>query len=374
VFSIFARKIMKIAEVAECLENYAPLSLQEDYDNAGLLIGSADEECTGILSALDVTEEIISEAAQKKCNLIVAHHPIIFKGLKKLNGKNYAERTVISAIKNNISVYAIHTNLDNILQGVNNKIAQKLDLQDIAILSPKRELLKKLITFSPIDYSEKVRNALFEAGAGSIGKYNECSFNIAGEGTFKANEGASPFVGNIGERHTENEVRIEVIFPAYLESRVIWQMKNAHPYQEVAYDIYPLSNKWDEAGSGLIGTLKEPVEENELLIQLKSLFGLSVVRHTPLLHQKVKKIAVCGGAGSFLVSAAKACGADVFITGDIKYHEFFEADRSILIADIGHYESEQFTIDLITEILHQKFPNFAILKTEINTNPVNYFS
>jgi dinuclear metal center YbgI/SA1388 family protein len=374
VFSIFARKIMKIAEVAECLENYAPLSLQEDYDNAGLLIGSADEECIGILSALDVTEEIISEAAQKKCNLIVAHHPIIFKGLKKLNGKNYAERTVISAIKNNISVYAIHTNLDNILQGVNNKIAQKLDLQDIAILSPKRELLKKLVTFSPIDYSEKVRNALFEAGAGSIGKYNECSFNIAGEGTFKANEGASPFVGNIGERHTENEVRIEVIFPAYLESRVIWQMKNAHPYQEVAYDIYPLSNKWDEAGSGLIGTLKEPVEENELLIQLKSLFGLSVVRHTPLLHQKVKKIAVCGGAGSFLVSAAKACGADVFITGDIKYHEFFEADRSILIADIGHYESEQFTIDLITEILHQKFPNFAILKTEINTNPVNYFS
>jgi dinuclear metal center YbgI/SA1388 family protein len=365
---------MKIAEVAECLENYAPLSLQEDYDNAGLLIGSADEECTGILSTLDVTEEIISEALRKKCNLIVAHHPIIFKGLKKLNGKNYVERTVISAIRNNISVYAIHTNLDNILQGVNNKIAQKLDLRDITVLSPKRELLKKLVTFSPAGNAEEIRSALFGAGAGSIGKYNECSFNTEGEGTFKANEGARPFVGNIGERHTENEVRIEVIFPAYLESRVIQQMKTAHPYEEVAYDIYPLSNKWEQAGSGLTGSLKEPIEEKELLVRLKSLFGLSIVRHTPFLGKKVKKIAVCGGAGSFLVSAAKASGADIFITGDIKYHEFFEADQSILLADIGHYESEQFTIDLIAEILHQKFPNFAILKTEINTNPVNYFS
>ena len=365
---------MKIAEVVECLENYAPLSLQEDYDNAGLLLGNSDEECTGVLSALDVTEEIISESVRKKCNLIVAHHPIIFKGLKKLNGKNYVERTVISAIKNNISVYAMHTNLDNILQGVNNKIAQKLDLQDLAVLSPKGELLKKLVTFSPIGHAEEVRNALFGAGAGKIAKYNECSFNTKGEGTFKANDGARPFVGNIGERHTENEVRIEVIFPGYLEGRILQELKKAHPYEEVAYDIYPLSNKWDEAGSGLIGTLKEPVKESDLLIQLKSLFGLSVVRHTPFLHKKVKKIAVCGGAGSFLVSAAKDAGADAFITGDIKYHEFFDADRSILLADIGHYESEQFTIDLIADILHQKFHNFAILKTEINTNPVNYFS
>ncbi len=364
---------MRIIEVIKCLEDFAPVSLQEDYDNAGLIIGNANENCEGIITTLDVTEEVIAEAILKKCNLIVAHHPIIFKGLKKINGKNYVEQTVIAAIKNDIAIYAIHTNLDNVINGVNNKIAQKLNLQNIKVLSPKEDTLKKLVTFSPNEHAEKVKNALFKAGAGSIGNYSECSYNVEGKGTFKAGEESDPYVGEIGKRHKENETRIEVIFPSYLREEVVQSLKNSHPYEEVAYDIYSLTNDSNNIGSGLIGDFEEPVSEEELLSMLKKEFGLSVIRHTLLLNKKIKKVAVCGGAGSFLINAAKAAGAGVYITSDIKYHEFFDADNAILLADIGHYESEQFTIELLAEILRQKFPNFAVLKTEIKTNPVNYF-
>ena len=364
---------MKISEVIKCLEGFAPLSLQEDYDNAGLLIGSADDECSGIITTLDVTEYVINEAIQKKCNLIVAHHPIIFKGLKKINGKNYVERSVIAAIKNNIAVYAIHTNLDNVANGVNQKIAQKLNLQNTKVLFPKEGMLKKLVTFCPQKNAEEVRNALFKAGAGMIGKYSECSFNLEGLGTFKAGEGAEPYVGKIGERHEENETRIEVIFPGYLQNQIVQSLKEAHPYEEVAYDIYALSNQHNDIGSGLVGDFPEPVSEEDLLSRLKTAFGLEVIRHTAFIHKKITKAAVCGGAGSFLLPAAKASGAGVYITSDVKYHEFFDADNTILLADIGHYESEQFTIDLLADILQQKFPNFAVLKTEIKTNPVNYY-
>ena len=364
---------MKIREVINCLEDFAPLSLQEDYDNAGLLIGNADDECAGILTTLDITEEIIEEALQKKCNLIVAHHPIIFKGLKKLNGKNYVERSVIAAIKNNIGIYAIHTNLDNVVNGVNQKLAQKLNLQNTEVLSPKEGTLKKLVTFCPQKNAEEIRNALFNSGAGMIGKYSECSFNIDALGTFKAGEGAEPYIGKIGERHHENESRIEVIFPGYLQQQIIQNLKEAHPYEEVAYDIYPLSNLRNDIGSGLIGDFREPVLEEDLLFMLKTEFGLSVIRHTSFLHKKITKVALCGGAGSFLLAAAKAAGAGAYITSDLKYHEFFDADNTILLADIGHYESEQFTIDLLADILRQKFPNFAVLKTEIKTNPVKYY-
>jgi len=364
---------MKISEVIKCLENFAPLSLQEDYDNAGLLIGNADDECAGILTTLDINEEVIVEALKKKCNLIVAHHPIIFKGLKKLTGKNYVERSVIAAIKNNIAVYTIHTNLDNVVNGVNQKIAQKLNLQNTEVLSPKEETLKKLVTFSPEKNAEEVRNALFKAGAGMVGKYTECSFNADGFGTFKAGEDAEPYVGKIGESHHENETRIEVIFPTYLQQQIVQNLKDAHPYEEVAYDIYELSNYRNDIGSGLLGDFQEPVSEKDLLSRLKKEFGLTIIRHTSFLHKKITKIALCGGAGSFLISAAKAAGAGAYITSDVKYHEFFDADNSIFLADIGHYESEQFTIDLLAEILQQKFPNFAVLKTEIKTNPVNYY-
>jgi dinuclear metal center YbgI/SA1388 family protein len=364
---------MKINEIIQCLEDFAPLSFQEDYDNAGLLIGDKDDECVGIITTLDVTEDVIAEAKNKKCNLIVAHHPIIFKGLKKLHGKSYVERCVIKAIKNDIAIYAIHTNLDVVINGVNQKIAQKLRLQNLRILSPKENTLKKLVTFCPKANAEQILNALFDAGAGSIGAYSECSFNVDGKGTFKAGEGASPYVGEINKRHEENETRIEVIFPGYLADQLIKKLKEAHHYEEVAYDIYSLNNQHLNVGSGLIGSLPEAISEGELLQLLKDAFKLSVIRHSTFLHKKIVNIALCGGAGSFLIPSAKAAGANVYITSDVKYHEFFDADGSMLLADIGHYESEQFTIDLLAEILQQKFPNFAVLKTEIRTNPVNYY-
>jgi dinuclear metal center YbgI/SA1388 family protein len=365
---------MKILEVITCLESLAPLSLQESYDNAGLLIGNKDTECSGIIVSLDVTEKVIEEAVKKNCNLIVAHHPIIFKGLKKLNGKNHVERTVISAIKNDIAVYAIHTNLDNIIEGVNNQLAEKLKLKNCKVLLPKTNTLKKLVTFAPQKNAKNIQNSLFEAGAGAIGKYDECSFILEGKGSFKANDGANPYVGKIGERHIEPEARIEVIFPGYLQAKIVSALKTSHPYEEVAYDIYLLENTREDVGSGLVGELPEPISEEDLLKLLKSTFRLSTIKHTALSRKKVSKVALCGGAGFFLLPSAIASEAQAYITSDIKYHEFFDADDRILLADIGHYESEQFTIELIAEFLQQKFPNFAVLKTEIITNPVSYYS
>ena len=365
---------MKISEITQFLESIAPVGLQENYDNAGLIVGSGESECSGIIISLDVTEEVVKEAIAKKCNLIVGHHPIIFKGLKKINGKNYVERTVITAIKNDIAIYAIHTNLDNVLEGVNKKIAEKLQLQNCKVLLPKEGTLEKLVTFAPVKKAEEVRNALFEAGAGSIGNYDQCSFNVEGTGTFRALEGSDPYVGEKGKQHQENEARIEVVFPSGLEQKIVLALKKVHPYEEVAFYLQPLKNRQHNVGSGLVGELPEPIAEKELMDILKSAFHLKVIRHTEYLNKPVHKIAVCGGSGFFLLPAAIAAGAQVYITGDVKYHEFFDADGRILLADIGHYESEQFTIELLTEFLQKKFSNFAVLKTEINTNPVRYFS
>lgn len=365
---------MKIKDISLFLESIAPPGLQESYDNAGLIIGNQENNCTGILTTLDITEQVLEEAIHKNCNLVVAHHPIIFRGIKRLNGKNYVERAVIFAIKNDIAIYAIHTNLDNVLDGVNSKIAEKLQLQNCQVLLPKKETLQKLVTFSPEKNAIDVRNALFKAGAGAIGKYDECSFNVKGEGTFRAGEGSHPYVGKQGELHVEEEIRIEVIFPTLIQNQLIRALKEAHPYEEVAYYIQQLENVRNDIGSGLTGELQEPLSENQLLELLKDQFHLSVIKHTAFLNKPVKKIAVCGGAGIFLLPNAIAAGADVFITGDVKYHEFFDADGRLLLADIGHFESEQFTIELLTEFLQEKYRNFAVLKTEINTNPVNYFT
>ena len=364
---------MKIQEIIAVLESAAPPALQEGYDNAGLLTGKADWDCSGIIITLDATEDVVLEAIAKKCNLIVAHHPIIFGGLKKINGKNYVERTVIAAIKNDIAIYAIHTNLDNVLHGVNAAIADKLGLVNRKVLQPKNAILKKLYTFVPVDHAEKVRSAIFAAGAGHISKYSECSFNTKGEGTFKPGEGTNPFSGNIGQRHTEEEIRMEMIYPAWLEKKILLAMMATHPYEEVAYDIIGLENQDPGTGSGLVGELVNPLLEEVFLQLLKAQFGLSVIRHTPLLGKPVKKVALCGGAGAFLVGAATAAGADFYITGDVKYHEFFDANGRLVIADIGHYESEQYTTDLLFDILTQKFPTFAVLKTGVKTNPVRYF-
>ena len=364
---------MKIAEVISFLESIAPPSYQEQYDNAGLLTGNTGWECKGIICSLDAIEEVVNEAVEKNCNLIVAHHPIIFGGLKKINGKNYVEKTVIRAIKNDIAIYAIHTNLDNVIDGVNGRMAKMLGLKNVSILSPKQNTLKKLFTFVPVEKAEPVRNAIFAAGGGYIANYSECSFNAEGEGTFKPEEGTNPYVGDIGKRHTEKELKVEVILPAYLENKIVAAMKAAHPYEEVAYDVVDLSNMNQRVGSGVIGELNEPVEEKKFLEKLKEVFGLQVVRHTALSGKPIGKVALCGGAGSFLTAKALTAGADVYVTADMKYHEFFDANGRMLVADIGHYESEQFTINLLQEILEKKFPTFAVLKTGVETNPVRYF-
>lgn len=364
---------MKIKEFIKCLEAFAPPVLQESYDNAGLITGSPDWECTGVLCTLDSTEEIVKEAIEKKCNLIVAHHPIVFKGLKKINGSNYVERTVIKAIKNDIAIYAIHTNLDNVHNGVSGRMADKLGLVDRSVLSPSAHSLRKLYTFVPVAHTAQVKNALFEAGAGHIGNYSECSFESTGTGSFKAGDGADPFVGNLGERHLEPENKLEVIFPTWIQDRLIEALKASHPYKEVAFDIIELKQANGQIGAGLLGYLKEPLTESEFLSKLVAVFGLKGIRHTLLTGKPIKKVALCGGAGSFLTINALKVGADAYVSADIKYHEFFDAEGRLLLCDIGHFESEQFTIGLITDILQQKFPTFAVLKSELNTNPVHYY-
>lgn len=365
--------MIKISNIIEEIEKIAPPSLQESYDNAGLLTGSKNWQCSGAILCLDAIEEVVDEAIEKNCNLIIAHHPIIFSGLKSLTGKNYIERTIIKAIKNDIAIYAAHTNLDNVLlNGVNQKIAQKLALKDLKILSPKQKILKKLYTYVPHEHTEKVMAALFEAGAGDIGNYSECSYRASGLGTFKGNDNTQPFVGKRAELHTEKEEKLEVLVPNYAESNVLNALFKAHPYEEVAYEIITLDNIHQEIGSGLIGTLEQPMDTIDFLKYLKTNMKTPVIRHTQIISKKVHKIALCGGAGSFLLQQAIRHQADVFITGDFKYHEFFDADKKIVIADIGHFESEQFTIELFYEILTNKFTNFAPYVTDVITNPVKY--
>jgi len=364
---------MKIRDIIASLESLAPVSIQEGYDNVGLIAGDENTDCKGIIVSLDATPAVIDEAIKRGCNLIVSHHPIIFSGLKKITGKNYVQKAVISAIKNDIALYAIHTNLDNIINGVNGKIASLLGLKNISVLIPKENQLKKLYTFVPANNADNIRQAIFDAGGGHIGNYQECSFNAEGFGTFKGGLNTDPYVGKPGELHRENEIKIEVIFPAWLEGQIIKNLLAVHPYEEVAYDIVKLENRYSSVGSGMVGELNSPLAENSFLKLLKEKFKLQVIKHTQLLGKPVRKVAVCGGAGSFLISSALAAGADLFITSDIKYHEFFDANGKIIIADIGHYESEQFTINLLQEFLEQKFPTFAVLKTEVNTNPVSYF-
>jgi dinuclear metal center YbgI/SA1388 family protein len=361
-----------IRHVTDVLEHWAPKPLQESYDNTGLLTGNPSQKVTGILVTLDCVEEVVGEAIESNCNLIVAHHPIIFKGLKKLTGSNYIERTVIKAIQNNIAIYAIHTNLDNVYTGVNRKICEKIGLEKIKILAPKTDSLSKLVTFVPTDKTEDVLSALHEAGAGQIGNYKNCSFKVEGIGTFLPNDEANPAIGSVGKQESVSENRIEVIFPNHLESGVIRQLKKVHPYEEVAYYITPLRNENQEVGSGMIGELAEAQEPKDFLERLKKHMDLKVVRHTRLLNDPIKKVAVCGGSGSFLLPQAIRAGAQIYISADFKYHEFFDAENRIIIADIGHYESEVYTKELLQEVLRKKFPTFAINFSRTVTNPISY--
>ena len=363
---------MKIKDITNCLEQLAPLTYQESYDNAGLIVGHPDAEVTKALICLDSTEEILDEAIAHGCDLVIAHHPIVFSGLKKLNGHNYVERTIIKAIKNNIAIYAIHTNLDNVVLGVNTMISKRLGLINTSILQPKKSLIKKLIVFVPVQHAEVMANALFTAGAGHMGNYSETSFSTEGKGTFKGNEESNPTIGQKGILETVDETRLEMVFPAYLESKIIQTLRAHHPYEEVAYDIFSLDNLQYQVGAGMIGELVEPMDTADFLMLVKTQLRTDCIRYTKIISKTVKKIAVCGGAGSFLLTDAIRQKADVFITADYKYHQFFDADGRILIADIGHYESEQFTKELIFEHLSQKLPNFATHFSITNTNPIKY--
>ncbi|GAB4346510.1 MAG: Nif3-like dinuclear metal center hexameric protein [Flammeovirgaceae bacterium] len=355
------------------LEQIAPISYQESYDNAGLLMGDLDSKISRVLISLDCTEEVVEEAIQKKCQLIVAHHPIIFKGLKKITGKNYVERTILKAIKNDIALYAIHTNLDHVHTGVNRKIGEQLGLKNLKILAPKEDSLCKLVTFVPLENVQNVLDALSEAGAGNIGNYKKCSFQVEGIGTFLPSENANPHIGEKGKIENVRESRVEVILPKHIKYQVLNALKNAHPYEEVAYYLTDLQNINQEVGAGMVGDLPQEMETTEFLKFLKERMKTSCIRHTRLLRHTISRVALCGGAGSFLLPNAKRESADIFITGDFKYHEFFDAENQIIIADIGHYESEQFTKELLKEFISQVADNLNIFLCEVNTNPIQYY-
>lgn len=363
---------MKLSTIINELEKLAPLVYAEDFDNVGLLVGDASAEISKVLVTLDTTEEVVQEAVEKEANLIVSFHPVIFSGMKKITGKNYVERVVQLAIKNDINIYATHTALDNSEFGVNYQIAKQLNLKKTEILIPQKDTLRHLVTYVPRDEAGHLRNAMFDAGAGSIGDYDNCSFNLEGTGSFRAGKNANPYVGEIGETHFESETRISVIFNKHLQDSVLKALKENHPYEEVAYEIFSLQNSNQTIGIGMVGELDNEISEEDFFKYLKEKMNTQLIRHSRLLNKKIRKIAVLGGSGSFAIADAKRAGADVFVTADLKYHNFFEAENQILLADIGHFESEQFTKNLLTAYLSEKFPNFAVLNSEINTNPVLY--
>lgn len=364
---------MKVQDIVSVLNAWAPPSYQESYDNSTLITGTPDLVITGVLISLDCTEEVVQESIDKGANLIISHHPIVFRGLKSFTGKNYVERTIIKAIKSDIAIFSIHTNLDNVETGVNKKICDKIGLINTQILFPKENLLNKLVTFVPAANLREVKEALFSAGAGNTGNYDECSFQVEGSGSFKPNQYANPVIGEANQREIVDEMRLEVLLPSHKKQSVLNALKKSHPYEEVAYYLSSLENINQTVGSGMVGYLNDPMSPSDFFRKLKAEFNLSIIKHTSFHKDEIRKIAVCGGSGSFLLSKAKASHADVFITGDFKYHEFFDAEKKIIIADIGHYESEVHTKELICDFLKEKFANIALNLSETDTNPIKYF-
>jgi dinuclear metal center YbgI/SA1388 family protein len=363
---------MKLKEICTYLDNVVPLSFQESYDNSGLQTGDPEKEINSALLSLEVTEEVLDEAISLNCGLIITHHPLIFSPIKKLTGKNFVEKILIKAVRNEIAVYSSHTNLDILKEGVSRKMAQKLELQNLKILSPLKNRLLKLVTYIPENNFEEVREAIFAAGAGVVGNYDKCSFSVTGTGSFRGGEESVPFVGIKGKLHLENEVRLETIMLSHLKDQVVKALVDAHPYEEVAYDIYSLENEYNNAGLGVVGELAEAIDEKKFLEHLSAIFKTEGVRFSRLTGKKIMKVALCGGAGIVSLNDALRSGADVFVTSDIKYHDFFNAENKILLVDIGHYESEKFSTEIIYELIIKKFPTFAVRFSEKNTNPINY--
>jgi dinuclear metal center YbgI/SA1388 family protein len=363
---------MKLIELTDFLDSSIPLSFQEDYDNSGLQVGNPDMEVNSALLALDVTEAVLEEAIASGCNLIISHHPLIFSGIKRLAGRSSAERIIVKAVKSEIAIYSAHTNLDIFNGGVSRKMAEKMSLQNIKVLSPLKGRVLKLVTFIPEDHLDSVRSAVFEAGAGVIGNYDSCGFVTNGSGTFRGNESTNPFVGEKGKLQVEREIRFETVLLSHLKEKVIKALLNSHPYEEVAYDIYSLENNNVDFGLGCTGELAEALNENDFLEKVRDTFGSGGIRYSKLIGRPVKKIAVCGGAGASLLREAVSSGADAFITGDIKYHNYFDAESKILLVDAGHYESEKFSAEIIFDLIIKKFPKFAVRFSKTDTNPINY--
>jgi dinuclear metal center YbgI/SA1388 family protein len=364
---------MKIKDLISELNKIIPFALQEDYDNSGLLIGNPDSNISKGIICVDVTEDVINEAISEKCDVIISHHPLIFKGLKKITGINYTERIIVKAIKNDIAIIAVHTNVDNYFSGVNYKLAQKIGLKDLQILLPKNDILKKLIVFCPINHADNVKNAIFGAGAGIIGNYDSCSFTIEGKGSFRPLDGTNPFIGKTNKLHIEEEVRIETIIPSYLQTNIINKMIEAHPYEEVAYDIIPLCNEHSMVGAGMIGNLENVLSEHDFMDLIKSTLNMPMLKHSRLSNKMISKVALCGGSGSFLLENAIKINADAFITADIKYNLFFEAENNLLLIDAGHFETEQFTSEVLFDIVSKKFTNFALQISKKQYNSVHYY-
>lgn len=364
--------MLKVKDILKEIEQYAPLPLQEDFDNAGVQVGDVNLPATGVLLCLDITEEVIDEAIEAECNLIISHHPLAFKSFKSLTGSSYIERCMIKACKYDLIVYAAHTNLDNTIGGVNYRLAEMIGLQNVRFLRKQQGALLKLVTFVPENYAELMRNTLFNAGAGSIGNYDSCSYNQKGEGTFRAGDGCHPFCGEVGELHVEGEIRIEMILPAFKKATVTRALLSVHPYEEPAFDFYPLANTWDQAGSGVVGELPEGEDELSFLLRIKALFQVGCVKHSSLTGKPIREVAICGGSGAFLIKDAINYGADVFITGEAKYNDFYDVEDRILLAVIGHYESEVCTKDIFYNIISKKFPTFAVHFSNVNSNPVKY--
>lgn len=365
---------MTIQEIIHEIELFAPLVYQESYDNCGVQVGTIDQECVGALLTLDVTEAVIEEAIERNCNLIICHHPLIFGGIKQLSGKNYVQRSIIKAIKNDITIYAAHTNMDSVLLGVNHKIAEKIGLQDLSILQESKNNLFKLQTYIPAEHATALKTALFEAGAGSIGNYSECSYEVNGWGQFRGNDESNPTLGNKNETLRVAEQKLEFIVPLHLQSKIIQTLQMAHPYETVAYELIPLANKNQTIGAGMVGSLPSPMGAYEFLAKIKDTFKIPCIKHTAITKPQIQKVAFCGGSGYFLLNHAIQAKADIFITADYKYHQFFDAENKIVIADIGHFESEQYTNEIFHSILRKKFSNFAIYLSYTNTNPINYYS
>ncbi len=363
---------MKLKEITSILEEMAPLAYAEDFDNVGLLVGNPDLTIRGILVCHDALESVIDEAASKNCNLIVCFHPILFSPIKKLTGKNYVERSIIKAIKNDIAIFAVHTALDNHMNGVNKIICDALGIKNTKILIPKKNFIQKLTTFTIPENALEVRNALFDAGAGNIGNYDNCSFSSQGIGTYMGNEKSDPAIGGQFEFVESNEIKIEVTFERHLQSKILKALYRSHVYEEVAYEIYTLENDHQNIGLGMIGQLDEPMKTQEFLEFVKETMQCGSVRHSAFIAKTVQKVAVLGGSGSLAIKNAIQAGADVFLTADLKYHNFYEAENQIVVADIGHFESERYTKNYIVDFLTEKIPNFAIVLSDENTNPVKY--